>query len=234
MEFKMSSVDRIKLLEKRYQEILSQFDFSEIYSDKHLSGVFLAKPEESYFSASRKVMIIGQETRGWREGSCKIRNGYNTDLESIVDSMNASVNFNYKEPKKSRFRQFYKKASKTLNPTSSNPKNSAVWSNQFCMSFKKKSPRKSELFPQIQELSSLLLKAQFEILKPDVVIFTVGSGRDFFIKETFKHETIKVITPRRLWHFKIGDTHCFRVNHPRWSGSYPYLNEAIDLAKKFT
>jgi len=230
----MPSVDVINLLEKRYQEILCQFDLSEIYSDKDLSGVFLAKPDDSYFLAAKKVIIVGQETRGWRRNSCKIKNGYNLDLESIRDSMDASLIFNYKEPKTSRFRQFYKKASKALDSNTSNPKNSAVWSNQFCMSFKGKSPRKSISFPIIQEISSLLLKAQFEILKPDVVIFTVGSARDSFIKDIFDYKTIEVITPRRLWHFKIGDTHCFRVNHPRWSGSAPYLNEAISLANKIT
>jgi len=229
-----SSSSTIKALENRYQEILSRFDLPKIYSDGFLSGVFLAKPDESYFDAERKVIIVGQETRAWRNPICKIRNGYDIDIPSIQDSMNASLSFNRKDPKKSRFRQFYKKASTTLSKSTSDPKNSAVWANQFCMSFKGKSPRKSGSFGEIQKLSSLLLQAQFEILKPDVAIFTVGSSRDFFIKETFSYETVRVITPRRLWHFKIDNTHCFRVNHPRWPGSAPYLRETLSLSQKLT
>ncbi|NRB80234.1 MAG: hypothetical protein HRU38_16455 [Saccharospirillaceae bacterium] len=174
--------ERIEILEKKYQEILGKFDLSKIYSDEHLSGIFLAKPDPSYFSSDRKVLIVGQETRGWRKETCKIRNGHSNKIEAIRDSMDASLQFNYTEPKKSRFRQFYKKASVRLNKTSANPRNSAVWANQFCMSFKGKSPRRSSSFKDIQQLSSLLLKAQFEILKPDVAIFTVGSARDFYIK----------------------------------------------------
>jgi hypothetical protein len=199
-----------------------------------LSGIFLAKPDPSYFYSERKVIIVGQETRGWRKNTCKIRNGYSSEIESIRDSMDASLKFNYKDPKKSRFRQFYKKASARLNKNSTNPRNPSIWANQFCMSFKGKSPRKSGSFKDIQHLSSLLLQAQFEVLKPDIAIFTVGSARDFFIKETFNHQTVKVIIPRRLWHFKVGNTHCLRVNHPRWCGSYPYLEDAICLAEKVT
>jgi len=83
-------------------------------------------------------------------------------------------------------------------------------------------------------LSSDLLKAQFEILKPDVIIFAVGSGRDKYIKETFgSYKTIKVIESKRLWHFEIGDTKCFRINHPcaRIKNKQRYLDTAIELAK---
>lgn len=222
----------IDKLEKRYQDILSRFELSKIYDDDKLSGIFLAKPASSYFESDRKVIVIGQETKGWRKNECRIKNGSNTDIESIRASMDCSLNFNLKKPKTSRFRQFYKKASSFLDSGTGDAYNSAIWSNQFCMSFNGKSPRKSKSFAEIQQLSSLLLQAQFEILKPDIAIFTVGSGRDVFIKEAFIHETVEVITPRRLWHFKVGNTQCFRTNHPRWHGSYPYLKEALELSLK--
>lgn len=92
---------------------------------------------------------------------------------------------------------------------------------------------KAPSFKVIESLSAKLLRAQFEVLKPNVAIFTVGSARDQFIKDTFHElETQSVIHPRRLWHFKIGDTHCFRTNHPRWSGSKRYIDEALALAKE--
>jgi hypothetical protein len=220
----------IDKLEKRYQEILGSFELPKIYSDDRLSGIFLAKPDKSFFESDRKVIIIGQETRGWRNKECRIKNGFNTDIESIRDAMDFSLIFNREKPKTSRFRQFYKKASSYLDSGTGDAYNSAIWSNQFCMSYKGKSPRKSKCFEGIRNLSSQLLQAQFEILKPDIAIFTVGSGRDVFIKETFKHKTVKVITPRRLWHFKVDHTHCFRTNHPRWFGSSKYLNKALELS----
>jgi len=37
----------------------------------------------------------------------------------------------------------------------------------------------------LKEISYSVLRAQFEILQPDVVIFTTGPGRDRYLKECF-------------------------------------------------
>jgi hypothetical protein len=224
-------VAAISELENKYNLILRGFDLSKLFSDSKLSGIFLAMPDQSYFKSSIKVMIVGQETRSWRDKECVIRNQHNIDFDSIRESMSASLNFIKKNPGRSRFLQFYKKASSRIN---FGEVNSSVWCNQFCVSFKGGSPVKSKNFNQIEELSSLLLRAQFETLKPDVAIFAVGSSRDKFLKETFVCENSKVITPRRLWNFKVGNTNCYRVNHPRWYGSSKYIDEAIELSKVCT
>ncbi|MNG01673.1 hypothetical protein D3C84_846650 [compost metagenome] len=180
-------------------------------------------------------MIIGQETKRWRNNTCEAKNLKLINTETIRTSMNASLAFNTKKPKKSKFRQFYKNASVALCKDSSDPTNSALWSNQFCISYKEGSPVKSgERFDIIRSLSSRLLQAQFDILEPDVAIFTVGSARDKYIKESFKCEESNVIEPRRLWHFRIANTHCFRTNHPRSPFSPRYLKDAIDIAQIFT
>ena len=221
-------------LESKYFEILAKFDFNAIYDDENLSGIFLAMPDRSYISSDRKVMVIGQETKKWRNDSCDAKNINQVTINSVRESMTTSLEFNKKLPKKSKFRQFYKQASKSLCGNSLDPDNSAVWANQFCISYKSGSPIKSDKFETIKALSSELLNAQLEVLNPDVIFFTTGSARDKYIKDSFDYKTIDVIEPRRLWHFKIGDINCFRTNHPRSGYSPPYLKQAIVLANKIT
>ena len=221
-------------LEQAYQNIIESSDCLELCEDDDLSGVFLASPRDSYFDSERKVMIIGQETKGWRKNKCKIKYNLDFSLEAIRDSMDSTLDTNNKKPGTSKFGQFYLKASKALTCNEVDSEHAALWSNQFCISYKKHSPIQSDKFLKIRDLSQRLLKAQFDILKPDVAIFTVGSGRDKYIKEALDYETVNVVVPKRLWHFKVGKTHCFRCNHPRWHGANEFLNQAIDLAGKCT
>ena len=45
-------------LAQAYIDILKKSQLSEIFSDKALSGIFLACPSEAYFSSSKKLMVI--------------------------------------------------------------------------------------------------------------------------------------------------------------------------------
>lgn len=223
-------------LRNKYLEILSAVDLSVIYGSKELSGVFLPMPSRAYMSSKRKVVIVGQETKAWRNKTCEAKLLGSVKLAEVIKSTEAALACVKKKPGRIKFFQFYKKASSELCAGSSDPSNAALWSNQFCISFNKGSPIKSDQFESIKNLSYKLLRAQFKILAPDIAIFTVGSSRDRFIKECFEaqYKTESVVVPDRLWHFKIGNTHCFRTNHPRWTGSSQFLESAIELAKSCT
>lgn len=220
-------------LAEKYAEILTGADLKEIYNQTpDLSGVFLASPSAEYGQSKIKTMIIGQETRSWRNESCAFKALEVFGHAQVLESMQETVSFNENKANKSKFRQFYLSTSKEL----CGDERAAVWSNLFCVSYNKGSPIKSPKFEAIQKLSAALLKAQFELLSPDVAIFVTGSSRDRFIKQAFEGQISEstVIVPRRLWHFKIGNTHCFRTNHPRWGGSQEYLKAAIEKAKNCT
>ncbi len=224
--------DQVKLeLAHRYNEELKRVDLEDIYSDDYHSGIFLAAPHESYFSGGMKVFIIGQETRGWMSNECEAKQRQPITLNGIRTSMESTLHFNLKSPGTSKFRQFYKVASKRLCINSFNPSNAALWSNQFCVSYKGKNALKSPKFNAIQNLSFQLLRAQFEILKPDIAIFTTGHGRDDYLKQCFTtYETVQIHKPKRLWEFMVGDVRCFRTNHPTWGGSNQFLREAVKYA----
>jgi len=220
----------------RYLEILGAANLPEIYRGSGLSGVFLAMPSRGYFDSDKRVMIIGQETKAWRDKTCEAKLLGSTKLTEVEKATEAALACVKKKPGRIKFFQFYKKTSSALCLGSSDPSHAALWANQFCISYKKGSPTESDQFESIKRLSYELLREQFKLLKPDIAIFTVGSSRDRFIKECFEaqYKTIEVVVPDRLWHFKIGKTDCFRTNHPRWSGSAPFLQRAIELAKSCT
>lgn len=218
-------------LAERYFRALQSADLENIYSDNNHSGIFLSAPHASYFSGSMKVFIIGQETRRWRDKDCEARQRQPISLNGICTSMEKTLWFNLKKPGTSKFRQFYKAASKQLCIDSSDPSNAAVWSNQFCISYKGKNSVKSPYIEAIEDLSFQILRAQLEILKPDVAIFTIGHSRDSYLKKCLPaYETVKVHKPKRLWEFMVGDVRCFRTNHPTWGGSNRFLHEAVEHA----
>lgn len=219
-------------LTQAYVDILKKSQLSQIYIDQDLSGIFLACPSEAYFSSSKKLMVIGQETRSWRNSTCAIKNYNDLGKGSIVESMRVANNFNRRKPGNSKFRQRYKEASIRICSDSPSPSEAAVWANQFCISYKGGSPINSKSFDLVKEMSYKLLRAQMSILKPDIALFFTGSGRDRFIKECFpSYETLKVFEPRRLWSFKVDETTCFRTNHPRWGQSSSYIDQAIEMAE---
>ena len=219
-------------LKAAYIKILQRTDFKSLFDGfEELSGVFLPCPAESYFESSPRVMIVGQQTKGWRNKLCNLRNKRVVDDAGILASMYHTQTFARRGAKQSAFMQFYRKASGRFCPGA---RDAAIWSNQFCLSYKSGSPTElpTDAFKTVATLSYDLLKAQIEILQPDVVIFTTGPDRDKYIKECFpEYETVEILEPRRLWHFRVGGIHCFRISHPRWVAGTKYLNKAIELAK---
>jgi hypothetical protein len=227
----------IEELNSAYTKALEQSDIETLFSNhKELSGVFLPSPSQNYFKSNPRVLVIGQETRGWRNQICNLKNEFFIDKDGIDASMNLSSGFAKSGASKSKFLQFYRKISSKIEPSSND---AAVWSNQFCVSYKSGSPIKlpTATFNIVKKLSFDLLRAQFEILRPDVVIFATGPSRDKYIKECFSEyemTTVMKIDPPRLWHFKIGSINCIRVSHPRWVRGTKYLEHAIQMVTEFS
>lgn len=225
----------ITQLEEAYYETLKKTDFLDIYATPNLSGVFLACPDEAYFQSKRKVLFIGQEPKTWRT-NCPLKKGASVSREIIKQSMSDSLHQSKMPPGKHKLLKFYNKCSSELCEGGLESSHSAVYSNQFCMSYNKRSAEKSPAFSMISDLSNQLLKVQFDILKPDVAIFTTGSARDSYLKCALNYSNSKVIEPKRLWYFKVNDAHCFRINHPSARQAIKldlerYQNDAIQEAK---
>lgn len=127
-------------LKEAYIKILEQVDLDALFlNPEGLSGVFLPCPAPDYFAGGPRFLIVGQETRGWRNKSCSLRNTRQIIEQEVVDSMHRARDFASYGARSSIFMQFYRKACSRLQPEATC---AAVWSNQFCVSYKSGSPTK--------------------------------------------------------------------------------------------
>lgn len=198
-----------KALGRAYQAILTDEAIATLKQvETNLEGVFLPSAPANPVS----LMIVGRETTSWSGGFRKIH------ITPREDYITASMKWHCQSvgqiAGRSKFRQFYKRAEKIMEPTGG----SVSWHNLFAISLKKNSPVRCEEFENITDISRKLLSAQIEILKPRAILFLSGPSYDIHIKKFFQGRITKskIYEKRRLWGFEIDETQCFRTNHPRY------------------
>lgn len=158
---------------------------------RRLSGLFLASEPDNYWESKNKVMIIGAETCAWYVLGDKEYTG-----DYIDSAMQTQKDFFYpfldKPSTKIKFYNFAKSvADKSV-------KDGIIYSNLFCLSWKKGSPTKPlknnrEFFNEILSLSIKLLKAQINYLKPDVIIWVNGVSTASYRKMVFPMSKCKTM-----------------------------------------
>lgn len=207
-------------LAEAYTKVLTTFDLSRFRPvDTGLAGIFLPSAPVGPV----KLMIVGQETRGWLGSFAKV---YDTPLqEYVAASMARHRALLAGPPRGSRFGQFHRQAQRTLKSV----EGSVAWHNLFSISFKERSPIASKAMGLIAELSTQLLVKQIELLQPRAILFVTGAGYDRCLKACFdgRIQDSCVVEPRRLWRFRMGDTLCLRTTHPRFASGNPHRVQAL-------
>lgn len=216
-------------LAARYLIILEGAQLESLYNETNtFSGMFLPSVGEHYLTAPKKVLIVGKETRTWANAKCTIKSGRAANVEGVAIAMERHRKFLLTPPTDSKFMQFYKAANITLSGSTKYLPSTAIWSNLFCVSSASKSPVGTGSFQLVSELSQKLLEAQIEILEPDAILFTTGTGYDKYLKTFFPIRTdSQVIQPKALWAFKTNGVQCYRASHPQWASGREHRAEAL-------
>lgn len=216
-------------LAARYLSILENAQLGSLYNEPNtFSGMFLPTVSEHYLAAQKKVLIVGKETRSWANAECVIKSCKAASVEGVTAAMDRHRKFIQTPPTDSKFMQFYRAANIMLAGSTKYLPSSAIWSNLFCVSSSSKSPVGTSSFQLVSELSRKLLEAQIEILKPDAIFFTTGTGYDKYLKAFFPARTdSQVIAPRALWAFKINGVQCYRTSHPQWASGRKWREQAL-------
>ncbi|KUJ75023.1 hypothetical protein AVO42_06595 [Thiomicrospira sp. XS5] len=157
----------------------------------------LIKVDEDYINSDIKIMIVGQETDGWH-GQLK------SSSHNVDSLMNGYYDYFHKKTKNGKERgkrAFW------------NFKNFSYFEHELTKHFKDKSvsflwnniskignngrgkPHKS--IRSLERTHFNIVKEEFRILKPDIVIFTTGSSRDPYIRHHFG-EGVKFIPKLQL------------------------------------
>ena len=150
----------------------------------------LIKVDEEYINSEIKVMIVGQETDGWH-GELNLAN------KSVDDLMGGYSDYFYKNSKNGKERgkrAFW------------NKKNYSYFESELSKYFINKDKTVSFIWNNISKIGNAgrgrpnkeilnlerscfnILKEEFYILKPDIIIFTTGK-RDSYIKHHFGENT---------------------------------------------
>ncbi len=214
-----------------YREILTPVDVALLDQSRHadpiyagLSGLFLAGHSPNLTTASRRVMVVGRETRQW--------NVLQADRRFIDKN-------DYLKKATAESQNYLKKAlAQSADPGCSffnlmrdlairYGQDGIIWANLFCFSWRSGSPMKTDLFNTIRDISERLLKAQIIHLRPDVIIFANGSSsarvrQVFFphknpgsVCSNSRHYTEMGIAKGQLWSFRLyGEIPCYRIQHP--------------------
>jgi len=212
-----SAVDAQRLLNKLYEKHWN--DIAKLQS-KHpeLSAPLLIKAPKSYFEQNVKLMIIGQQTRGW-------------DGRDIGSALKCYEDFNFGEHYySSPFWNITRKVESALGID----KYAIVWSNLNRCDYNEKRPP-MEIENELRILLPVLL-GEIEILKPDVIFFYTGPSFDGHIKQAFTgsrfEPAINTFSERKLSRIRhdLLPHHSYRTYHPlylRLSGIEPRFVEYV-------
>jgi len=232
--------DKLKeLYESKWEGLLSEA--SKLKPEA--ANPLLIKVDPSYPKADIKVMVVGQETDGWygKLNSADktvdmLMNGYFEYFYQI--SKNGKNRGNRAFWNRKNFRYFECELSKYFKDKSI----SFVWNNISKIGNAGKNKGKAHGDIKALERSHFsVIKSEFEILKPDIVIFTTGSSRDSYIKYHFgqdidfepklsllngslSSETLNLIAEIKIPQFK--NTCFIRIEHP----NRRTLNNSISLS----
>lgn len=218
-------------LTRAYRNILSEvpphwFDRSRIHEAEFakLSGLFLPGTSVAYESSPQRILVVGRETRRWNVISSEapfrtlddyIQNGMAKQQAYLIRYLAAPP-----DKGASFFNLLRSLASR-------HGRDGIAWANLFSFAWNGRSPTRWANFPALLEISERLLKAQIEVLEPDIIIFANGASSARFRQRYFPHKgdhsvcsefadyRDQGIAVDQLWQFRLGrKIQCYRIQHP--------------------
>ncbi|MFT0172200.1 hypothetical protein ACLKMY_24860 [Paraburkholderia mimosarum] len=219
-------------LAQRYLEILAATNLPAVFDGvQELSGLFLPTVPAGFAGAKHRLLVVGMETKTWRNKECKFKWGNVPTMDAVFESMQSHARWLERPPERHKFLQFLRQVRRSMHARLPDAGVAVGWANLFCVSHAGASPTVAESFDRIQSLSRDLLRAHIAVTDPDVILFTTGAAYDRFLRDCFPDRTDSVaIEPRCLWQFRVGRTLCYRTSHPRYVAHNRWRDRALTLA----
>jgi hypothetical protein len=174
-----------------------------------LSAPFVVSPAPAYGAAQVKLMVVGQETFGWGEGSD--HGGSSSGIVDVLANEYASFDLGA-EYRSTPFWSAADHVFRALNPEASS--RAFLWSN-----LNKMDCGRSRIAPEVEERIGELALLQEEIraYEPDVVAFFTGPRYDARLLATFSGARLTPVTPQlaRVIHPDL-PRRTYRTYHPRY------------------
>lgn len=192
-------------LKELYQRYQNSFEaITRKFPNADIAGPLLMSPNSLYQKQKNKLLIIGQETKGWGYHSSDIDAGM-----KLYEDFNLGVKYN-----SSPFWNITRKIERLLG----NDEYSCAWTNISKFDVNAKRPL-GEYLSKISEIDDLLIK-EIEILNPNVVLFFTGPNLDYRIRNVFSqivYKSIEGFTSRQFCklNHSVLPIRTFRSYHPK-------------------
>jgi hypothetical protein len=186
-----------------------------------------------------RIMIYGQETWGWHDGKdidSWIENGMNGYRRFFWDK-----NF-YKEYGKSSFWQAFRFYEKNipiiLRESNVDIEPIFIWNNISKLGLGKGKTGVNDLSRELERQYFNVIREEFDIIKPHLVIFLTGPTRDHDIKFSFKESQFKracdTFSQRKMALININGIEAVRLYHPAYFGGFnkKYKKESLEVIRK--
>jgi hypothetical protein len=179
-----------------------------------LSSPFVLDVSKNYLKSPIKIMFVGKEVNDWGK-----RLNESLTNDSLIEHMRQKYKKEFSDKTKWEKSPFFRTYLKIRENLTDNTTGAVIWNNllKFSRDTGNGFSKNSVNHKGVVELSKEIFQKEFEILKPDFMIFatSTGSGYDQKIIDFFPQiSDSEIIEPKNLWKFKIGSTICYRTRHP--------------------
>jgi hypothetical protein len=189
----MNSTDSLKML---YASLRDNVALAETLEAK-MSPPLLVAPQTKWFESEERILVVGQETLGWKKGKLGINtfSDFKKIPDSVVGLQNAYIDFcfssNSKRNRNSPFWRAYRKIRAAFDSNIYGIETNVLWTNLYRCSNDGKSwlgrNDKGERRLVEQAFDGLLLR-EIEILAPTGVVFFTGPRYDGYLKASLNGE----------------------------------------------
>lgn len=192
--------------------------------------------EDEFKNADIRVMIFGQETNGWFDGSMTAN--VDSNLPPILNCYNKFYNGGECWSYGGQFWNGFSKFWTMLEAKYPNKKIRYVWNNIVKIGKSENKGFPPDYIYEVERTHFAVIKDELQIIKPNVVLFLTGPNYDNIISDNFGQLTYSEIpsfSQRQLSKVSLpGVDYAFRTYHPNylWRNNIEsYFNSIINEIK---
>ena len=201
-----------------------------------MSPPLLIMPSNKWFESKDRVLVVGQETLGWKQEQANINSFYDfrRTPDSIKTLQSAYVRFcfakGHRKNENSPFWRAYRKIRASFDASSEGIETNVLWTNLYRCSNDGKSwyGKNNEKERKLVEnaLREILLR-EIDVLKPTAIIFFTGPRYDSYLKESVDGDVVNAKIDDRFSTRQLAELRSNRLSMPIFRTYHPnYLQRA--------
>lgn len=184
---------------------------STVGFDKKATNPFLLKIPNNYEEFQNRIMVFGQEPYGWCV-ECGNRSAFSNKIDK---SLEVYEMFYLKNGIKSSKSPFWNEFKRICREVKKSKDSIFIWNN--INKIGRIGAGNLDAINKIQFKTFKVISEEIELLKPNIVVFLIGHGYDFFIREnlgSFNQEKISDSLYKLAFPNKFEDIKFLKTFHP--------------------